>query len=293
MGFGIKPKIWIKIARLGQAHQRRLNLVAGIASTFAILLCFVPSENSLQALGTKSRPAVKSLGPASLVNNAQVWSYSGSTAPENWGTLEENFSVCGTGTRQSPVDVPPRLLPQALPISISYHPTTTLFEDTGRTFALRPQGKSSVMYEGTEYQLKSVEFHSPSEHTVTGFNYPMEVQFIHTSAAGKTLGFAVFVEKGREATLFNSVLAKDNPSAKTKDINPKELLPTKFRGWSYSGSSTTPPCSEDMQWLVFADTVEFSDVQITEFRKHYPLNARPIQNMYERTFTSAPSVVSH
>jgi carbonic anhydrase len=43
------------------------------------------------------------------------------------------------------------------------------------------------------------------------------------------------------------------------------------------GSMTTPPCTENVLWLVMKEPVQASPGQMALFSRLYPLNARPIQ----------------
>jgi carbonic anhydrase len=55
------------------------------------------------------------------------------------------------------------------------------------------------------------------------------------------------------------------------------LLPEKRAYYTYMGSLTTPPCTEDVLWMVFKQPVQVSTQQIAVFGRLYPNNARPVQ----------------
>jgi carbonic anhydrase len=60
-------------------------------------------------------------------------------------------------------------------------------------------------------------------------------------------------------------------------INAFALLPDDTTYYTYAGSVTTPPCSEEVRWLVLKTPADVSPEQINTFVKLYPDNARPIQ----------------
>ena len=61
------------------------------------------------------------------------------------------------------------------------------------------------------------------------------------------------------------------------DLNAGDLLPSDLGYFTFSGSLTTPPCSEDVTWFVLKTTGSLSPGQLAAFAKLYPNNARPIQ----------------
>jgi carbonic anhydrase len=46
---------------------------------------------------------------------------------------------------------------------------------------------------------------------------------------------------------------------------------------------TTPPCSEGVNWTILTSPITVSTAQLQEFKKLYPVNARPIQAKHTRT----------
>ena len=61
------------------------------------------------------------------------------------------------------------------------------------------------------------------------------------------------------------------------EISPGALLPDTVYVYRYSGSLTTPPCSENVRWIVIAEPIEFSQEHIETFEKFYSGNNRPLQ----------------
>ncbi|MGH9725409.1 MAG: carbonic anhydrase family protein, partial [Candidatus Acidiferrales bacterium] len=60
-------------------------------------------------------------------------------------------------------------------------------------------------------------------------------------------------------------------------FNLEDLLPADRGYFTFAGSLTTPPCTENVTWYVLKQPVEVSPAQIAAFAKLYPDNARPLQ----------------
>ena len=65
-------------------------------------------------------------------------------------------------------------------------------------------------------------------------------------------------------------------------IDVVELLPSHRSYYTFPGSLTTPPCSENVTWCVLKDPVAISVAEIERFSKLYRHDARPIQPLYDR-----------
>jgi carbonic anhydrase len=59
------------------------------------------------------------------------------------------------------------------------------------------------------------------------------------------------------------------------DVN--EILPKKRDYFTFMGSLTTPPCTENVLWMVMKQPMQASPAQMALFSRLYPLNARSIQ----------------
>jgi carbonic anhydrase len=73
------------------------------------------------------------------------------------------------------------------------------------------------------------------------------------------------------------------PLEVNQDVAPAEaidlngLLPENRSYYTYMGSLTTPPCTEDVLWMVFKQPLQVSAEQVAIFSRLYRNNARPIQ----------------
>ena len=65
-------------------------------------------------------------------------------------------------------------------------------------------------------------------------------------------------------------------------INAADLLPVDFTYFNYSGSLTTPPCSEGVNWMVMATPNSIAPAQVKQFTDLFPLSTRPVQPLNGR-----------
>ena len=72
-----------------------------------------------------------------------------------------------------------------------------------------------------------------------------------------------------------------------RTVDATALLPAKKTYWAYSGSLTTPPCSEGLTWTVFKQPIEAAPEQIRQFASLFTNNARPIQKLNRRFLIEA------
>ncbi|HZI52677.1 MAG TPA: carbonic anhydrase family protein, partial [Chitinophagaceae bacterium] len=59
-------------------------------------------------------------------------------------------------------------------------------------------------------------------------------------------------------------------------------VPKELYAWHYVGSLTTPPCTENVQWLVLRNPISMSKEQIAAFSSRMKNNNRPTQPLNER-----------
>jgi carbonic anhydrase len=136
--------------------------------------------------------------------------------PANWGQLSPAFAACGTGRSQSPIDIskPTRgaaaelrtTFPPA-ELRIAHHEHIADGINNGHTIQINYAGADTLTLGGTPYQLLQYHFHSPSEHTVDGKHFPMEMHLVHKSAGAKLAVVGVFIAEGAHNRAFDPVWA--------------------------------------------------------------------------------------
>jgi len=177
--------------------------------------------------------------------------------------------------------------------------------DGGGKMRVRPEGK-----EGTtqNYTLQQCHWHWGSQHTIGGRQYPLVAHCIHTKdgSPGQFGVLAILYEVGTSHNTSLAEIADHLPvhpdEHKSGDIaismftGPMVLqllakeLGTIDKYWNYSGSLTTPPCTEAVDWYILMRTLNITQSQLDKmkratgwasangnFRPPQPLNGRFVE----------------
>ncbi|MBR7793993.1 carbonic anhydrase family protein [Undibacterium sp. FT147W] len=215
-------------------------------------------------------------------HGAVHWSYDGEGGPTNWGKLNSANAKCDIGDRQSPIDIRDGIRVDLEPINFDYKPSGFSVIDNGHTIQVNVAAGNYISIMGRNYELLQFHFHKPSEERVNGRSFDMVVHLVHKDADGKLAVVAVLLERGKAQNIVQQIwnnlpLEKNLALAAPTAIDINQLLPEKRDYYTYMGSLTTPPCSEEVLWMVMKEAVEISSEQIAIFGRLYPMNARPLQ----------------
>lgn len=221
-------------------------------------------------------------------HQAMHWSYEGEAGPEHWGKMNPEWSACAKGQRQSPVDIRDGILVDQEPLRFDYKPGGVKIVDNGHTVQVTPGDGNTLMAMGRRFELVQFHFHRPSEERVDGRAFDMVAHLVHRDQDGRLGVVAVLMEVGATAnpviqTLWNNLpLEKKTDFIPSQAIDLNQLLPEQGGYFAYMGSLTTPPCSEDVLWMVFRQPLQISEEQLKTFARLYPRNIRPIQRLNDR-----------
>lgn len=210
------------------------------------------------------------------------WGYDGAGAPENWGKLDSKNALCDSGKRQSPIDIRPGISVDLEPIKITYKPSKFSVADNGHTIQVNVGAGNVINVMGKRFELAQFHFHKPSEERVNGRPFPMVIHFVHKDWDDNLAVIAVLLDEGSEHGVLQTVW-NHMPLEAGSEVNGAALLdvaglfPDNKAYWTYMGSLTTPPCSENVLWMVMKNPVLVSPEQIGTFARLYKKNARPIQ----------------
>lgn len=163
--------------------------------------------------------------------------------------------------------------------------------------ALPDDPGNAVTLAGIRYDLVNVHFHTVSEHRLNGREFDMEMHLVHRDAAGNLLVVGRWIELGNfNAALdpiFSALPGEEGQTAAINAFDLNGLLPDSLASVRYSGSLTTPPFSEGVQWVVLTDVLELGIEQVSAFRTIFPDgNSREPQALNGRTlFTDDASLI--
>lgn len=218
------------------------------------------------------------------------WDYEGQESPEHWGELSPEYVKCAEGHFQSPIDIesyaskehPGHIL------DFRYHPSPFDVENNGHTIQANLEEDNILEAQGHTYALKQFHFHEPSEHHLDGVIFPMEMHLVHADSSGKLAVVGLFIKEGEENPYLRD-LWSSLPQHPQEHVHPngrfdlQHLLPEEKAVFHYSGSLTTPPCTEGVEWYVMKEPVTMSKSQMNEFRRLYHDNNRPVQQQEARS----------
>ncbi len=225
------------------------------------------------------------------ISHKAHWGYTGHGNPSEWGELSEKYKMCSDGKNQSPINisVTDSKDTDLKDIAFSYTTKSNSVINNGHTVQVNIDAGSTIMIDGIAFELKQFHFHSPSENQIDGKNFPLEAHFVHLDKEGNIAVVALMFEEGKANAALEKVWSKLPLKAEEKttlslsadDVN--ALLPDTKEYYRFSGSLTTPPCSEGVRWFVMKKPVTISKEQVEKFtHTMHHANNRPIQKMNAR-----------
>ncbi len=222
------------------------------------------------------------------VPDKEHWSYMGIDGPSHWSMLTPAYHTCEAGQRQSPINIEmshPAMHKETLEFRYA---NSRVFEvNNGHTIQVSHVSGCEIGFGKRTYPLRQFHFHAPSEHHIRGKAFPMEMHLVHQDASGHIVVVAVLLETGAQepvlSELWNWLPHQIGRQVSLPlEINIASILPQQSRHFSYSGSLTTPPCTEGVQWIILEKPVRIAEEDVRRFVEIIGYNARPVQPLKER-----------
>lgn len=280
----------------------RTALVAAFAATEVAASC---------AYGTHLMPRAEE-GEVPI----NTFGYSGAIGPASWHLLNTTTNgACATGTNQSPIDMTDGTFTEVpgsqLAVNIPDFAAGATFENLGTTVEIVGEGGTMTMASSNQtFEFQQFHFHLPSEHLDNGTSMAMEMHMVFSSADAQIAVMGVYLDINNAAaapvaavaapgakktkrqaaevasemieTVLGAVGDISNPGTATKTPAfamsglVAMLAGTTFQ--SYSGSLTTPPCSEGVNWFVATEPLSVTLDSYKAARSVIGQNARFSQN---------------
>lgn len=214
------------------------------------------------------------------------WTYEGEEGPENWGELAPEYALCADGSAQTPIDITNTVDADLTDPVFSYAVKEATVINNGHTIQANAAEGNTLTVDGAESPLKQIHFHAPSEHTINGVSAAAEVHFVHKTDDGVISVVGVMIVEGAEANAawqpYIDAMVTAEGSETPVELDWEAMLPMARTTYRYSGSLTTPPCTEGVNWFLMTETVSLSADQIAAITAAYEGNARPIQPTNDR-----------
>jgi carbonic anhydrase len=240
------------------------------------------ARKNAEAKREEAMLAAASVNLAPQPRHSNHWSYEGDTGPANWGKINSDWAKCGSGTRQSPIDLRDGMKVDLEQIVFDYRPSGFNVVDNGHTIQVAVGLGNYITVQNRTFELVQFHFHRPSEERINGRGTEMVVHLVHKDAEGRLAVVAVLLERGAANPMIQTVwnnlpLEKNDTVTPVVALDVNEILPAKREYFTFMGSLTTPPCTEGVLWLVMKNPMPASPAQMALFSRLYPLNARPVQ----------------
>lgn len=196
---------------------------------------------------------------------------------------QEDWRKADDTIYQSPIDIPLTSIQQQENSQLIIHFEDRVQSDDriiGEQFLV--QGNLCV--DGTVWALERFHFHDGAEHLVDGKRYDAEIHFVF-QRDNQTLVLAVF---GETANNDNGIEVQNIYDEQVNAEGLMKLIPDNRSYYRYTGSLTTPPLGQNINWLVLTSAIQISKQDKAFLHADYPNNYREVQDLNGREIDFFP-----
>jgi len=213
------------------------------------------------------------------------------------------YHLCQSGSQQSPIDLnsiqnglanshTPSFSPK------SYHAAEGLFFNwgfgPGFTYHMAEGAFTSLpkfSFDDRTVYLAGWHMHFPSEHLVDGVRSKAEMHFVHVDEKGEpaaVIGLRIDLSSSKESAFLKQLPAQllgvnDTSGIEGVRVDPfvalaeADMLRDYF---TYTGSLTTPPCSEGLRWFIPRQPIYASLEQLLRLKEASRYSHRIMQQVW-------------
>ncbi|KAF9192667.1 hypothetical protein BGZ51_005056 [Haplosporangium sp. Z 767] len=206
-----------------------------------------------------------------LAKRAAGWTYGQNNAgPQHWAKLDPLYGVCGSGHKQSPIDIAvgsPYVQLQNKTFSDLIYPPIRdalcgydghavkcewpMANNNNSGEASASKNKNSVVINDKKYNLINFHFHTPSEHRIDNHFADAELHLVHQSKDGALAVIGIMLE----------VQVKDNPFFNWVTVLDKKVdMAEKGHGFLVKDKVTGKPVPGKEQVKYKVKKVDFSSL---------------------------------
>ncbi|KAK2654909.1 hypothetical protein Ddye_007961 [Dipteronia dyeriana] len=231
------------------------------------------------------------------------YSESGEKGPAHWGDLKQEWGACKSGGMQSPIDMSSdrvQVVAKSPDIQRTYYPCNAILKNRGHDISLQWLNNSAGMIKingsADNYILQQGHWHSPSEHTINGRRFDLELHMVHVCPDPNVTNYiaviALLYKIGPPDPFLSKLMENVMPIADQMaernigEIDPKDIKMGGRKYYRYMGSLTVPPCTEGVIWTINKKIRTVSQDQVNALRTAVhdfaEVNARPLQPLNSR-----------
>lgn len=211
--------------------------------------------------------------------------------PRHWGELKEEWAACNNGDLQSPIDLSNqrvKVIPKLGDLKRNYKLCNATVKNRGHDISLQWVGDAgSIQINGTEYKLQQGHWHAPSEHSINGRRYDLELHMVHVSPDNNIAVVGLLYKTGQPDKFLSKMMSNITSMADKMEqrkmgvIHPRDIKMGGRKYYKYMGSLTVPPCTEGVTWIINKKIRTVSREQVKQLRlavhDYAEMNARPVQ----------------
>ncbi|PIA43629.1 hypothetical protein AQUCO_01900198v1 [Aquilegia coerulea] len=216
--------------------------------------------------------------------------------PHKWGEIHKEWDACKNGEMQSPIDLLNKrvdVLKKYGKLKRNYTASNATLKNRGHDIMLQWKGDAgSLKINGTEYMLKQCHWHSPSEHTINGKRYDLEMHLVHVNPNNTIAVVGVMFDIGQPDPFLTELekqiraIGDSHGEVEVGVVDPRHIKLGGKQYYRYMGSLTVPPCTEGVVWIMNkrVRTISKEQVQLlrTAVHDYAEQNARPLQSLNNR-----------